>query len=187
MIIAWAALGVFRVISHAVNHAWDLPDKPGVLRHQLAAFTMMVASGLFLGVALVWVSLVEMVGSSWFARILELAPALDVTGVFASRLPATAVVIVVVALIHYFVPAVKVRLRDVWMGAFVTGILWHLALFGFSWYLAELANLSIHGSLATVITFLIWVYVSAVIFLFGVEFSAAWARLSQRIEPALYS
>ena len=24
--------GVFRVISHAVNHAWDLEDKPGVLR-----------------------------------------------------------------------------------------------------------------------------------------------------------
>ncbi len=179
-VVAWAALGVFRVISHAVNHAWDLEDKPGLLRHQLVAFAMMLASGILIGLALVWVSLVEMVGSAWFESILDVAPWLDVTGVFSSRVPATMVVIVVVALIHYFVPAVKVQLRDVWIGAIVTGVLWHLALAGFSWYIAESANLSIHGSLTTVVTFLLWVYVSAVIFLFGVELSAAWARLGQQ-------
>ena len=186
VVIGWAALGVFRVISHAVNHAWDLEDKPGVLRHQLVAFAMMIASGVLIGLALVWVSLVEMVGSSWFDRILEIAPWLDVTGVFSSRAPATVVVILVVALVHYFVPAVKVRLRDVWVGAIVTGVLWHLALIGFSWYLAESANLSIHGSLTTVVTFLLWVYVSAVIFLFGVELSAAWARLGRPNGQPLY-
>lgn len=46
--------------------------------------------------------------------------------------------------------------------------------------------LSIHGSLTTTIAFLLWVYVLAVIFLSEVDFSAAWTRLSQRIDPALY-
>ena len=69
------------------------------------------------------------------------------------------------------------RLRDVWPGAVLTTILWFAALSGFSWYLAELANLTIHGSIATVVTFLFWVYISAAIFLYGVEFTAAWVRL----------
>ena len=187
-IITWVSLGVFRVISMAVNHAWDLEEPPGLLRHQVVAFVMLLASGALLLLALAWVSLVGMVQSSWFARLLEIVPALDVTEVFASRYPATVVLIVVVAFVHHFVPAEKVRFRDVWMGAVATGVLWHVAVVGFSWYLADFADLSVHGSIATVVTFLFWVYISAVIFLYGVEFSAAWVRLQRRAPGAsLYS
>ena len=165
----------------AVNHAWDLEDPPGLIRHQAVAFVMLLASGAMLLLALAWVSVVGMVRSSWFARLLELdvLPALDVTNLFSSRYPATVALIVVVALVHHFVPAEKVRFRDVWMGAIATGVLWHVAVLAFSWYLAELADLSVHGSIATVVTFLFWVYISAAIFLYGVEFSAAWVRLQR--------
>ena len=46
----------------------------------------------------------------------------------------------------------------------------------FSWYLGW-GRLSVHGSVAAIVVFLIWVYISAVILLYGVEFSAAHARL----------
>lgn len=175
-VVVWVSLGVFRVISKAVNHAWDVDEPPGYLRHQLVAFIMLLASGLFLLVVLAWVTLVGMVRSEWFERLLEVAPALDVVAGLSSRIPATVVLIVVVAIVHYFVPATTVRFRDVWPGAVLTGLLWHAAVSGFSWYLAEVADLSLHGSLATVVTFLVWVYVSAVVFLYGVEFTAAWVR-----------
>jgi len=184
-VIIWVSLGVFRVISMAVNHAWDLEEPPGLIRHQVVAFVMLLASGTMLLLALAWVSVVGMVRSSWFARLLELDvwPALDVTDLFSSRYPATVALIVVVALVHHFVPAEKVRFRDVWMGAIATGVLWHVAVLAFSWYLAELADLSVHGSIATVVTFLFWVYISvyisAAIFLDGVEFSAARVRLQR--------
>ena len=177
IVIGWAALGVFRVISRSVNYAWDLEEPPGFLHNQLMAFVMLLASGVLLVLSLAWISVVEMVRSSWFSEVLEVIPTLAVPAVFLSRLPATATLVVVVGLIHYFVPATKVRLRDVWAGAVLTGVLWHLALSGFSWYLAEVANLSVHGSIGTVVAFLVWVYVSSVIFLFGVEYSAAWVRL----------
>ncbi len=35
----------------------------------------------------------------------------------------------------------------------------------------------IHGSIAAVVIFLLWIYVSAVILLYGVEMTAAYARL----------
>ena len=40
-----------------------------------------------------------------------------------------------------------------------------------------MANLSLHGSIATVVNSLFWVYICAAIFLYGVEFTAAWVRL----------
>ena len=38
----------------------------------------------------------------------------------------------------------------------------------------------IHGSVAAVIVFLLWVYVSSIILMYGVEFTAAYARLRRR-------
>ena len=39
-------------------------------------------------------------------------------------------------------------------------------------------------SVATVVWFLLWIYISAVILLFGVEFTAAFARIRrERSEP----
>ncbi len=35
----------------------------------------------------------------------------------------------------------------------------------------------VHGSIAAVVVFLIWVYTCAVVLLYGVEFTAAYARL----------
>ena len=59
-----------------------------------------------------------------------------------------------------------------------TGVLWRLALDVFSLYVRDLGRFTkIHGSIGAAVAFLIWVYVSAVIFLYGVEFTAAFARL----------
>ena len=85
--------------------------------------------------------------------------------------------ILMVGLVFYFVPNARVRFRDVWVGAVLTGLLWRGALSGFSWYVRDLSRFSVHGSIAAVVVFLLWVYISAVILLFGVEVTAAYARL----------
>ena len=177
VVIVWVSLGVFRVTSQAVNHAWDVEERPGFLRHQVVAFSMLLAAGALLLVALAWVTVVGMVRTSLFTRVLEVVPSFEGVQGLSGRYPAAALLIVVVASVHYFVPATTVRFRDVWPGALLTGVLWHVSLTGFSWYLSEIADLSIHGSIATVVTFLFWVYISAAIFPYGVEFTAAWVRL----------
>ena len=62
--------------------------------------------------------------------------------------------------------------------AVMTGLLWRGALEGFSWYVKDMGRFAdIHGSVAAVVVFLLWVYVSAVILLYGAEMTAAYARL----------
>ena len=87
----------------------------------------------------------------------------------------------IVGLIFYFVPNTKVRFRDVWPGAFATAFLWRGAYEAFSWYVRSHAQASFHGSIATVVWFLIWIYTSAVILLYGVEFTAAIPRIRREL------
>ena len=84
----------------------------------------------------------------------------------------------VTGLIFYFVPNTnKVRFRDVWPGAIIAGLLWRGALAGFKWYVRDLSRFSVHGTIASVVVFLLWVYVSAVVLLYGVEITVAYAQI----------
>jgi membrane protein len=176
--LIWGSLGVFGAVTTAVNHAWGVEQARSFWRHRLFSFLMMVVAGVLLiaAVLLVWAS--QLVGATWFAGVLEQFPALEVLRGFAVRNATTAMFILVVGLIFYFVPNAQVRFRDVWIGAFLTGLLWKGALFGFSWWIRDMSRFTrVNGSIAVVVVFLIWVYTQAVILLYGVEFTAAYARL----------
>jgi membrane protein len=178
--LVWAALGVFSAISSAVNHAWGVEKQRSYLRHKLFSFLMLLAAGVILVAALLLAGAVQVVHATWFAGIVDRFPGLQVLGSILVRYAATFLLTVVVGLIYYFVPSAKVRFRDVWPGAILTGVLWHLALEGFSFYVRDMSRFNlVHGSIAAVIVFLIWVYTSAVVLMYGVEFTAAYARLSR--------
>ena len=178
-LMIWAAMGVFGAITSAVNHAWGVDKQPSYLKHKLISFVMLVASSLLLLMGLVLVSAINVAETHWFAVVASRSPAaLAVLHHFVVRWASTAVFIAVVGLVFYFVPNAKVRFRDVWVGAVVTGLLWRGALFGFSWYVRDLSRFSnVHGSIAAVVVFLVWIYISAVLLLYGVEITAANARL----------
>ena len=139
---------------------------------------MLLVAGLILLVALLLISATQVVGASWFAEVLAVFPRLAVMRGFTVRHASTLLFILVVGMIFYFVPNAKVRFRDVWIGAFMTGLLWKGALEGFSWYVRDMTRFTrVNGSIAAVVVFLVWMYVQAVILLYGVEFTAAYARL----------
>ena len=178
ILMIWAAMGVFGAITSAVNHAWGVEKQPSYFKHKMISFTMLVMASLLLLAALALVSAINLVEASWFAAVVERYEALRRFQSFAVAGASTFAFIFVVGLVFYFVPNAKVRFRDVWVGAVVTGVAWRGALAGFSWYVRDMTRFDhIHGSVAAVVVFLIWVYTSAVIFLYGVEVTAANARL----------
>lgn len=180
LLMVWAAMGVFGAVTSAINHAWGVEKQPNYLKHKLISFVMLAASGLLLVVGLVLVSAINVAEASWFAEVLARTPGLYVLRGFAVRSGSTILFILIVGLIFYFVPNAKVRFRDVWVGAVVTGLLWRVALSGFSQYVRDLSRFSVHGTIAGVVVFLLWVYVSAMILLYGAEVTAAYARLRRR-------
>jgi membrane protein len=180
VLMVWAAMGVFGAITSAVNHAWGVEKQPSYLKHKLISFIMLVAASLLLLAGLLLVSAINVAEARWFAVIMTRAPGLLVLQGWAIKSASTIIFIVLVGLIFYFVPNAAVRFRDVWVGAVLTGLLWRIALAGFSRYVRDLNRFSVHGSIAAVVVFLVWVYIAAVILLYGVEVTAAYARLRRR-------
>jgi membrane protein len=178
LLMVWASLGVFGAVTSAVNHAWGVEKQRSYFKHQLVSFLMLVAASLLLLLALVLISAISVAESTWFAAELGRVAWLGALRTLAARWAATILLIAVVGLVFYFVPNASVRFRDVWAGAIVTGLLWRGAFELFRWYVQDMTRFSvIHGSIGAVVVFLFWVYISAVILLYGVEFTAAYARL----------
>jgi len=179
--LIWGSLGVFGAVTSAVNEAWGVEKQRSFWKHRLVSFLMLVAAGGVMMAALLLVSLIQMASATWFGAMLASFAWLTNLQTLAVRNLATMLLVIGVGLVFYFIPNAKIRFRDVWVGAVLTGVLWQLAFQGFAWYVRVNAGLRmIHGSVAAVIVFLLWVYVSSIILMYGVEFTAAYARLRRR-------
>jgi membrane protein len=179
--LVWGSLGVFGAVTSAVNEAWGVEKQRSFLKHRLVSFLMLVAAGGVMMIALLIVSMVEVAERSRFGAIVSSIRGMYILQSLSFQYLGTLLVIVAVGLIFYFIPNAKTRFRDVWVGAILTGVLWHFAFDGFSWYLGRNTGMRmIHGSVAAILGFLLWIYVSSIILMYGVEFTASYARMRRR-------
>ena len=188
LMLVWASLGVFNAVTSAVNHAWGVEKRRSFLKHRLVAFLMLLSAGGVLLLGLILASVVRLAESSRFGQEFGRSPALAWASGMTAHYASTVLLIMCVALVFYFIPNTKVRFRDVWPGAIMVGLLWRVAFSLFAWYASDLATWNVvHGSIAAVVVFLIWIYVSVVILLYGVEMTASYARLQDAVErhPAI--
>jgi membrane protein len=80
------------------------------------------------------------------------------------------------ALIYKLLPSIRIPLRTVLPGAFLTAVLFVLGKFVIGFYLGRSNVATTYGAAASVITIMLWVYYSAQILLFGAEFVRAYAE-----------
>jgi len=178
--LIWGSLGVFGAVTSAVNEAWGVEKQRSFWKHRLVSFLMLVAAGGVMMLALLLVSLIQMAQATWFGAMLASYTWLTTLQTYAVRNLATGLLVVGLGLVFYFIPNAKTRFRDVWVGAILTGLLWRLVFDGFAWYVKTGRLTQIHRSIGAVVVFLLWVYVSSIILMYGVEFTAGYARLRRR-------
>lgn len=182
LLLVWGALGVFGAIGTAVNHAWGVEKARSFWSHRMFSFLMLLTAGLMLMMGLLAATAAQIIGARWFADVSQNYPSLLVMQGFIIRNVLLLLPAFVFGLIYYFVPNVKVLVKDVWLGALITGLLWDAGFTGFAWFIRDVSQFTrIHGSIATVIVFLIWIYFSAVILLWGVEFTASYSKMRRDI------
>ena len=93
------------------------------------------------------------------------------------RMLAFVIAVGVFTMLYLYLPRLRVELRDVLPGAVQAGILWELTKQLFVWYISSAAAFSkVYGSISAVLVLLIWTHVSALILIWGGEFSAEYAR-----------
>ena len=90
-------------------------------------------------------------------------------------------VLLTVTMLYIMLPKTNVNLRDAFAGALFTTIFLEVAKHLFTWYLTSVIELGkIYGSLAAIISFLLWVFYSSGIFLIGAEIVHNSRKMKQR-------
>jgi membrane protein len=77
--------------------------------------------------------------------------------------------------IYKILPDRTLQWRDVIVGALLTSLLFNIGKSLIGWYIGSSAIASSYGAAGGLIVLLLWVYYSAQIFLFGAEFTKAYA------------
>ena len=177
----WSASAIFAAIRKSLNRAWNVERDRPFLKQKLIEFSMAAGVGVLF---LLSVTITAVFGVAW-----QLLPPqvsmLKESGLWrlAAGLLPLVFSFMLFAMVYRFVPNVTLTWGDVWPGAALAAVLFETAKNLFIWYLASFANYAlVYGSLATVIVFLLWTYISALILLAGAEFAAVYTRLfgSQR-------
>ncbi len=130
VILLVGASGVFAQLQEALNTVWDVKLKSGgglgqFLRKRLLSFGMVLAIGFLLLVSLIFSAILSGVSNleinllpGWVSllRMLNLAISLGMISLLF-------------ALIYKYLPDVKIRWQDVWVGAIITALLFTLGKF----------------------------------------------------------
>lgn len=169
MFALWSANNGIKTLFEAMNVAYGEQEERSIIKLNLVAlcFTLgavFIASVLIFAVGVIPV-VMNLVGASGLTDEL----------VFVGRWPVVfAIIVFAIAMIYRFGPSRnRARWRWVFFGATLTAFVWLGASIGFSWYLQNFANYqAIYGSLGAVIGFMMWVWVSSLIFIIGAEVNA---------------
>ena len=95
--------------------------------------------------------------------------------------------ILLVFLVAYrFVPNTKTYWKYVWLGAIVATLMYQLGRYIFIWYLGNLASYdTVYGPVSSIMVFLFWIYLTALVLILGAEISSEYERMCQpRVEQA---
>jgi len=189
VVLFFGAGGVVAELQSALDKIWEVTPRPssalwGFLRQRFISFAMVLAIGFLL--------LISLIASAILTSLTELL------GQFVG---ATAVIIYVLdiivsfffvtllfALIYKFVPDARIQWRDVGIGSALTAFLFTIGKFCIGLYLGTSGITSVYGAAGSLITILLWVYYSSLIFFFGAQFTRTYAsEYGSGIIPADYA
>jgi membrane protein len=187
--LIFGALGVFNELHNALNTIWEVKEEEPkgfldavkkTIFDRFLSFTMILGIGFLL-----LVSLVISAGLSAFQQTLGNAfPLSEFIWQMINLVVSVGAITVLFALIYKFLPDADIAWRDVWLGAFVTAVLFSIGKLLIGLYLGNSAVASSFGAAGSLVLLLVWIYYSAQILFFGAEFTQVYANnYGSRIVP----
>ena len=183
LISVWAASGVIKSLIEGFQAAYRVPRSRGFMQQSILGMTLVLASAIPLlcaSLLIVFGGQVERAVLGWIKGE-SLLTTLSSAWQWLSRLTRYALAfgttVLVTSTLYYFGPYRRQRWHYVWPGAIVATVLWLLATSGFAWYVRNIAHYNVmYGSVGAGIALLVWMYLMALIALFGCEFNAEFER-----------
>jgi membrane protein len=177
IILLFGAGGAVGQLQTALNTIWGVKAQSDsglhdFLRKRFISFAMVLGVGFLLLVSLAvsaFISGLTVFIGSLIGGAAVIAHLLDLLVSFGF-------ITLLFAMIYKFLPDVELQWQDVWTGAALTSILFTIGKILIGFYLGSSGVTSIYGAAGSLITVLLWVYYSSVIFLLGAEFTVVYAN-----------
>lgn len=173
----FGASGVFGQLQGSLNQIWGATavrrtGVKGQLQRRAASFSMILAIGFLLLLSLAISALIS--GLHDFIDLYLKVPseALSLANAAVSFLIVTALF----AMIFKLLPDARIEWRDVWLGAFVTALLFTVGKSLIAIYLGRAGVASVYGAAGSLVLVLLWVYYSAQLLFIGAEFTEVYSR-----------
>jgi len=175
--LIFGATTVFYQLQLSLNRIWGVVPKPKqailkYLKDRLFSFGLILAIGFLMLMSLVVNSIISMLGD-WLKT--QWPDMISSVMHFSNYLLSLFVITVMFALMFKILPDAIIRWRSVWVGAFITALLFGLGQFGLSIYFNYTDPGSVYGAAGSLILLLVWISYVAMILLFGAEFTRQWA------------
>jgi membrane protein len=170
--LLFGASGVFGELRSALHKMWDVKTQDetsvvGTIKQHLFSFGMVLAVGFLLMVSLVITTVLAAFGK-FFGGLLPMPEFVLIAINFVLSVAGTAGLF---ALIFRYVPETEIAWKVVAIGATVTALLFTIGKFLIGFYLGKAAVVSAYGAAGSLVVVIVWVYYSAMIFLFGAAFT----------------
>jgi membrane protein len=171
------ASGVGAEIKGALNTIWKAPPprRPAIwnwVRARLTALALVVVVGFLLLVSLVISALISATDGVLASVFPEPALLLEL----ANALVSFAVITTLFAMVFKILPDPDVAWGDVWIGSFVTSLLFTAGKTILGMYLGRSGFASVYGAAGSLVMIVVWVYYVAQILYFGAEITHVYAH-----------
>jgi membrane protein len=179
------ATGVMIELQGALNTVWKVMPKPGAgvkrfVRVRLLSLALVITLGFLLLVSLVMSAALEGV-VHWLGGFVA---RWAVLGYVINYGVSLGVIALFFALMFKLLPDATVAWRDVWVGALLTSVLFHVGKYLIALYIGRASVASTFGAAGALAVLLVWIYYSSQIVLLGAEFTRAYAnQLGGRVTP----
>jgi membrane protein len=175
-----AAISMFNRIENAFNDIWGVARGRNWLTRIVLYWTAITLGPLLLAVAL------GLTSGTHLEATRALVEKMPLVGDLIFHVLPLVVLWLAFALIYYLVPNTKVRFNAALVGGIVGGTLWQLNnVFGFLYISRVVTNSKIYGSLGLVPVFMVGLYFSWVILLFGAQVAYAFQNRKSYLQERL--
>ena len=166
------ATSLFAQLQDSLNTIWKVKSKPhsGVwplIRQRLLSLSLILVIAFLLLVSLLMSAVIS--AASKFAG--GFLPGNKILWYLIDVVLSLGVTTVLFAAIYKILPDVKLAWKDVWTGAMITAILFTLGKIAIGLYLGKSSVSSSYGAAGSLVVVLLWTYYSAIILLFGAEYT----------------
>jgi len=165
LLLLYTVVSLLQKVEHALNFIWHVPSERRMLEKVRDYLSAVIVGPLLL------IAATGVIASLMSSQVMQTVTAFGPLGdflAFAGRLTSLLLIIAAFTFLYMFLPNTRVHLKAALAGGGAAGLLWIVVGWGFATFIAGSARYTaIYSAFATLIFFLIWLYLVWLIVLLG--------------------